>query len=192
MQQTKTYVGLLCLLAAQGVSRWASAAQTGAPSMDITIRLNLPLTGLTLFGQNGGYFTMAGGYISLHFLRDVEAELGGAAILNPCANGSLLTARAGLAPTLVHRHSDGTGFRLRLPLLASFQTLHAKGDTCDGHTEDSVKMFNGSSGLDAAYFWKPTGGLSLRVLGLYGTVASGDSGREYGATLDFGGTFDIL
>lgn len=159
--------------------------------VELTFRTQLPFTTL-LVGDGTGYWTLGGGAVSVHLLRLVEVEVGAEIIKNPCVMGSVLTARAGLAPTLGGPRADGSGFRVRLPVLAAYQRVRASGDGCDGQDSDSFDAWSVGAGLEGTFFPGPAGGASVRLLGFVGPPVQAATGAVGGVAFHVGWTFAIL
>ena len=163
-------IGRLVLLAV-GVVSMTTSMQANAtdasdldPSKALTIRFQLPASGLILWKSNHGGLTVLGGSLGVRFAGIIEAEIGGNRRISICTSGTGLTARAGIAPSLLTAHPEGTHWNLRVPLLFSY--IHGN-DTggCEYTPSTELHALTGSTGLDATHWSQDRlSGFNIRLL----------------------------
>ncbi len=129
----------------------------------LTARLALPLVG----GDDGRGFTIIGAYLGQRFLNLVEIEAGmSAQRLIMDEQGTTITVRAGLSPSVLNPRPSGTHWNLRIPLLAGFSYCSGEIRSDDDYRTYAreVNVYHFDTGLDATYWGKSGVGFNMRLL----------------------------
>jgi len=165
----------------------------------LTARLALPLVG----GDDGRGFTIIGLSLGQRFLNLVEIEAGmSAQTLIIDEQGSTITVRVGLSPSVLNPRPSGTHWNLRIPLLASFSYYSGeiRNDNDYRTSTREVNVYHFDTGLDATYWGKSGVGFNMRLLvnlgaartqhpvpDEAGTSSSGLVGGSFMIGISFGG-----
>lgn len=134
----------------------------------ITLRVQPPITGLVLWGNSDGAWTVAGTSLAVRLLRLFEIEGGATKVINPCEEGGQFTLRAGVSPSVPLPERLRASWDVRLPVLATGHFISVAGDGCDGHSEASTGTFDLAGGLDLTR-WNATTTVGFNIRALVGT-----------------------
>jgi hypothetical protein len=161
-------IGVVCMTTSMQAN--AADATNLDPTKSLTIRFQLPASGLIVWNSiDGGGFTFFGGSLGVRFAGIIEAEIGGNTRGTFCNSGTGVTARAGIAPSLLTAPPEGTHWNLRVPVLFSYIHGDDKG-SCEDAMNNELHALTGSTGLDATH-WSPdsSSGFNIRLLVGIGT-----------------------
>jgi hypothetical protein len=199
MKTVGSRAGLILFAAILAASATAAADGTPVPSDEpittLTLRAELPYTGCTFFT----WFRYGGASVSVRVLKLVEAEVSVGAAVPKLSPPIAVTARAGVAPSIVVPRVSGTRWNLRVPALVGYTRTRLEGsETGPPMISDAITV---ASGLDATYWATRRVGFNVRLL-VFGGVdaqhpdtdwasAPSSVGLCFGLGLDLGIAFRI-